>query len=60
MLSPYPHSLSYPPGNGCLPAVLSRPRRRHVLLRSKNKTVDVRHALIDYIERTEALDYKIN
>ena len=34
--------------------------KRHVLLRSKNSTVDVRHQLIDYIERTEALDYKIN
>ncbi|MBR4897452.1 MAG: DNA polymerase III subunit alpha [Prevotella sp.] len=32
----------------------------HVLLRSKNMMVDVRHQLIDYIERTEALDYKIN
>ena len=34
--------------------------RHHVLLRSKNSTVDVRRTLIDYIERTEALDYKIN
>ena len=34
--------------------------RHHVLLRSKNSTVDVRHTLIDYIEHTEALDYKIN
>ena len=34
--------------------------KHHVLLRSKNSMVDVRHALIDYIERTEALDYKIN
>ena len=32
----------------------------HVLLRSKSSTVDVRHSLIDYIERTEALDYHIN
>ena len=32
----------------------------HVLLRSKNSMVDVKHSLIDYIERTEALDYKIN
>jgi len=32
----------------------------HVLLRSKNMMVDVRHQLIDYIERTKALDYKIN
>ena len=34
--------------------------KHHVLLRSKNYMVDVRHSLIDYIERTEALDYKIN
>ena len=34
--------------------------KHHVLLRSKNCLVDVRHSLIDYIERTEALDYKIN
>ena len=32
----------------------------HVLLRSASTTVDVRHSLIDYIERTDALDYKIN
>ena len=34
--------------------------RHHVLLRSKTQLVDVKHQLIDYIERTEALDYKIN
>ena len=34
--------------------------RHHVLLRSKNSTVDVKHTLIDYIERNDALDYKIN
>ena len=34
--------------------------KHHVLLRSKNSTVDVKHQLIDFIERTEALDYKIN
>ena len=34
--------------------------RHNVLLKSQNRTVDVRHQLIDYIERTEALDYKIN
>jgi DNA polymerase-3 subunit alpha len=34
--------------------------KHHVLLRSKRNMVDVRHQLIDYIERTEALDYKIN
>ena len=34
--------------------------RHHVLLRSKSSMVDVRHSLIDYIEHTEALDYKIN
>jgi DNA polymerase-3 subunit alpha len=32
----------------------------HVLLRAPGTLVDVRHQLIDYIERTEALDYKIN
>ena len=34
--------------------------KHHVLLRSQKNMVDVRHSLIDYIERTEALDYKIN
>ena len=34
--------------------------KNHVLLRSQRNMVDVRHSLIDYIERTEALDYKIN
>ena len=34
--------------------------KHHVLLRSQSSTIDVRHSLIDYIERTEALDYKIN
>ncbi len=32
----------------------------HVLLRAKDKDVDVRHSLIDYIESHEMLDYKIN
>ena len=32
----------------------------HVLLRSKAAGVDVRHQLIDYIERHDMLDYKIN
>jgi DNA polymerase-3 subunit alpha len=34
--------------------------KHHVLLRSQTKLIDVRHSLIDYIERTDALDYKIN
>ncbi len=34
--------------------------KHHVLLRSQKSMVDVRYSLIDYIERTEALDYKIN
>ena len=34
--------------------------KHHVLLHSRNQMVDVKHHLIDYIERTEALDYKIN
>ena len=32
----------------------------HVLLKSNGNGVDVRHTLIDYIERHEMLDYKIN
>ena len=32
----------------------------HVLLRSKSAGVDVRHALIDFIEHHEMLSYKIN
>jgi DNA polymerase-3 subunit alpha len=34
--------------------------KHHVLLLSKKHMVDVKHQLIDFIERTEALDYKIN
>ena len=34
--------------------------KHHVLLKSNNRSVDIRYSLIDYIERTEALDYKIN
>ena len=34
--------------------------RNHVLLSSATHSVDVKRHLIDYIERTEALDYKIN
>ena len=32
----------------------------HVLLRSKTCGVDVRHTLIDYIEKVDGLDYHIN
>jgi DNA polymerase-3 subunit alpha len=32
----------------------------HVLVRSQNYTVDVKQQLIDYIEQSPALDYKIN
>ena len=32
----------------------------HVLLRSKSCGVDVRHTLIDYIEKVDGLDYHIN
>ena len=34
--------------------------RHHVLLRSTSKTIDIRNTLINYIEQTPALDYKIN
>ena len=34
--------------------------KNHVLLRSKTIGIDVKHHLIDYIERTNGLDYKIN
>ena len=34
--------------------------RHHVLLRSKNSQVDVRHTLINFINQHEAIDYKIN
>ena len=34
--------------------------KHHVLLRSKTKLIDVKHQLIDYIERTPGIDYKIN
>ena len=34
--------------------------KRHILLTSASKTVDVKRDLIQYIEQTEALDYTIN
>ena len=34
--------------------------KRHVLLRSMSKNVDVKSSLIHFIEQTPALDYKIN
>ena len=34
--------------------------KKRVLLRSNNKTIDVRSELIQYIEQTDSLDYKIN
>ena len=34
--------------------------KNHVLLRSGNKKVDVRHTLIDFIDSQESMDYKIN
>ncbi len=34
--------------------------KNHVLLRSTSKTIDVKSSLIQYIEQTDALDYKIN
>ena len=34
--------------------------KHHVLLRSNNRMVDVKRHLIDFIEHSEALDYKIN
>ena len=34
--------------------------KNHVLLRSRSRSVDVKQGLIDFIEQTPALDYKIN
>ena len=34
--------------------------KHHVLMQSNNRMVDVRHQLIDYIEKCDGLDYKIN
>ena len=34
--------------------------KRHVLLQSSSKSIDIRSSLIQYIEQTGALDYKIN
>ena len=34
--------------------------KNHVLLRAKERTVDVKHQLIDFIDAHPALDYKIN
>jgi DNA polymerase-3 subunit alpha len=34
--------------------------KNHVLLKSTTKTVDVKSELIQFIEQTPALDYKIN
>ncbi len=49
------------PGNTQLYFLLSDTTgKKRVLLRSTTTTVDVRNDLIQYIEETEALDYKIN
>ena len=34
--------------------------KHHVLLRSTTKTVDVKSVLVNFIDHTPALDYKIN
>ena len=34
--------------------------KKHVLLKSQSRTVDVRSQLINYIDQQEALEYKIN
>ena len=34
--------------------------KKHVLLRSTSKMVDVKNSLIQFVEQTEGLDYKIN
>ncbi len=34
--------------------------KHHVLMRAKEKLVDVRHSLIDFIEQHPSIDYKIN
>jgi DNA polymerase-3 subunit alpha len=34
--------------------------KHHVLMESKNRLVDVRYTLIDYLEQTEGLSYAIN
>jgi len=49
------------PGNTKLFFLLHDTVGRHrVLLRSTSKTIDVRRSLIQYIEQTPALEYKIN
>ena len=34
--------------------------KKHVLLKSKSRTIDIRSRLINYIDQNEALDYKVN
>ena len=34
--------------------------KKHVLLKSKSRTIDIRSRLINYIDQNDALDYKIN
>ena len=34
--------------------------KKHVLLKSKSRTIDIHSRLINYIDQNEALDYKIN
>ena len=34
--------------------------KKHVLLKSRTRTVDVRSRLINYIDQQEGLEYKIN
>ena len=49
------------PGNTRLYFQLRDSTGKHrVLLRSQNRTVDVRQQIIDFIDNNPALDYKIN
>ena len=40
--------------------LLDSQSKKHVLLKSKSRTIDIRSRLINYIDQNEALDYKIN
>ena len=53
--------ISSHPGKTRLFFLLSDSQGKHrVLMQSKSKTIDVRVSLIDYINETKGLEYKIN
>ena len=40
--------------------LVNNTKKHHVLLRSTSKFIDIKNSLVNFIEQTPALDYKIN